>query len=922
MPAPAFGHNVRMHTQLIAPLASPDLPLAAAGGKAANLSAMLAAGFPVPPGFVVLTAAYRRFAADNELDALIAAQWQRCELQRPATFEAASEVVRQAFAAGTLASDLADAIISQYAALGTDVPVAVRSSATAEDLPDASFAGQQDTYLHIRGSENVLVAVQRCWGSLWTARAMAYRLRQGIAPQDVSLAVVVQEMAPARAAGVLFTVNPVSGDPSEMMINATWGLGEALVSGHVTPDTVLVDKASAAIKQVILGDKLVMTAIADDGTGNGTIETPVAADARARQAVDAAEIAELVRLGNRLEQHFGKPQDVEWAVADNRVLLLQARPVTTAVAAPAPPSKSGLETRPPGDDAWPPADRPTQPFDLWTTYDVGERWPEPVTPFSWSTGYAMIQQNMDEALAGLKAPYAGKIQWSKRAFGHVYLNEGALTHAYNDGLGMPMGMVAPSMTGVIPVTPANNRYQWTKMLRHAGFFLGSFTQWEKNVKRYVADFDKIDAWVDEFMARDLSGPTDQALWQEAEDVWLARAMHYMGAHSNATSLSLTAYNQLEEFVQRAMDDRALAPKLAGGISGIIAAEIVPSLWNLARQFRQLGLEEVVQRQPAQSALAALRATPAAEPIMAQFDAFLARHGHRCMSEAEWLHPRWIEAPESVIESIASYLRAGAGFDPAASVAGAEQERLAATAAVEQRVNPLQRAQFHWILDRVHRFMLARDNGQHYLVKLMLPVRRLYATLAARWAARGWLDAPDDFFFLVLEEVNAVLASPGAQESSPALQPALNLAHIAEERRKAYRFWFGQPMPDVLDAEGKPVEFTATSEQSADGLVLVGLAASRGQATGTARVVMTPQEAATIRPGEILVTRATDPGWTPVFSVIGAAVIEIGSTLSHAAIVAREYGLPAVVNIPQATQLISDGQQIRVDGDSGRVTILE
>ncbi len=906
-----------MHTQLTAPLASPDLSLAAAGGKAVNLSAMLRAGFPVPDGFVVLTAAYRRFAADNALDTVIAEQWQRCDLRRPDTFADAAQVLHQAFAGGSLAGDLADAIGSHYAALGATVAVAVRSSATAEDLPDASFAGQQDTYLNIRGRENVLIAVQRCWGSLWTARAMAYRLRQGIAPQEVSLAVVVQAMAPARAAGVLFTVNPVTGNPAEMVINATWGLGEALVAGHVTPDTILVDKESAAVTQVILGDKHVMTA-ADEGAGTGTVETPVADEQRARQAVDAAEIAALVRLGREVEQHFGGPQDVEWAVAAGRVVLLQARPVTTALTAPtaSAAAEGGVqpEPQPPGDDAWPPADRPAQPFDLWTTYDVGERWPEPVTPFSWSTGYAMIQQNMDETLEGLKAPYAGKIQWAKRAYGHVYLNEGALTHAYNDGLGMPMGMIAPSMTGVVPVTPQNNRYQWSKLLRHAGFFLGSFTQWENNVKRFVADFAKIDASVDEFMGRDLSGPSDQELWREAEVVWLARAMHYMRAHSNATSLSLTAYNQLEEFTQRAMGDRELAPKLAGGISGIIAAEIVPALWSLARQCEQFGLAEVVLRQPPAAALAALRATPAAAGIMAQLDAFLARHGHRCMSEAEWLHPRWIEAPELVVESIASYLRAGASFDPAAAVGSAEQERLAAAAAVEQRLNPLQRAQFRWILARVHRFMLARDNGQHYLVKLMLPVRRLYATVAARWAARGWLGAPDDFFFLVIEEVEEVLAhaSPGA----------VDLRRTAAARRAAQEFWYGQPMPDVLDAAGKPVAFAAAREQGDDGLVLVGLAASRGQATGIARVVMTPQEAASIRPGEILVTRATDPGWTPVFSVIGAAVIEIGSTLSHAAIVAREYGLPAVVNIPQATQIIRDGQLIRVDGSGGRVTILE
>jgi pyruvate,water dikinase len=897
---------------LTAPLDAPALPLHLAGGKGANLNAMLLADLPVPPGFVVLTTAYQQYVADNALAGAIAEQWARCDPARPDTFEAASQTLRAAFLAPAPAGEIAGAIAASYAQLGRDAAVAVRSSATAEDLPEASFAGQQDTYLNVRGERAVLLAVQKCWASLWTARAMAYRLRQGIQPEDVSLAVVVQQMVPATTSGVLFTANPVSGDREEIVINATWGLGEALVSGHVTPDNLVVDKATAAVKQTILGDKLVMTA----ATAEGTAEIATAPELRSRQAVDAAQVAELVRLGHALEKHFGRPQDVEWAIADGKIVLLQARPITTIMpAATVAPTAAGA-LLPPGDDAWPPPDLPPQPFDLWTTYDVGERWPEPVTPFSWSTGYAMIQQNMNETLEGLKAPYAGKIQWARRAFGHVYLNEGALAHAYTDGLGMPMGMIASSLTGIIPVTPANNRYQWSKIAQHLPFYWRTFTQWESNVKRYVADFAKIDGWVDAFMARDLGAPTDQELWREAQEVWLARAMHYMAAHSNATSLSLTAYSQMEEWTERQLGDRSLTPKLAGGLSGVIAAEIVPALWQLAQQLDQLGLAAIVLEPPPAAALAALRGTLAAQPVLAQFDAFLARHGHRCMSEAEWLHPRWVEAPHIVIESLAGYLRAGSSFDPRPAIAQAEQDRLAATAAIEGRLNPWQRGRFHWQLQRMQRFLLARDNGQHYLVKLMLPVRRLYATLAARWAGRGWLAQPDDFFFLVVEEVEAVLAGGDPQIAG------LDLPRLVSERRSAYRFWFDQPMPDVLDANGQPVAFQAASEQSEEGTVLMGLAASRGQITGVARVVLTPQEAAHIRPGEILVTRATDPGWTPVFSVIGAAVIEIGSTLSHAAIVAREYGLPAVVNIPQATQIIRDGQTIRVDGNRGRVTLID
>ncbi len=880
-----------------------------AGGKGVNLNQMLRAGLPVPPGFIILTTAYQRFVADNALASLIHEQWHLCDAAQPASFEAAAHVLHIAFADGKIADDLAVAIQAQYTGLGKDVAVAVRSSATAEDLPEASFAGQQDTYVNVRGESAVLEAVQRCWASLWTARAMAYRLRQAVSPQEVSLAVVIQQMVPASAAGILFTANPVTGDPGEMVINATWGLGEALVSGQVTPDMLVLDKATAAIKQTILGDKLVMTTATD----RGTAETPVATDQQRRQVLDTTQINELVRLGNLLEAQFGKPQDVEWAIADGTISLLQARPITTS-GAPIP----GLAA--PGDDHWPPPDMAAQPFDLWTTYDVGERWPEPVTPFSWSTGYAMIQQNMEETLEGLRAPYAGKIQWSKRAYGHVYLNEGALTYAYNDGLGLPMGMIAPTMTGVVAVTPENDRYQWSKLVRHLRFFRRSLFQAEKDVKRYMADFAQIDGWVAAFMARSLAGPADSMLWREANEVWLARAMHYMRAHGSATSLSLTTYSQLEQFTQRWTGEKNLTPKLVSGLSGVIAAEIAPALWQLARQIEAAGMADVVANQPPEAALAALRSTLAAQPVLAHFDAFLARHGHRCMSEAEWLHPRWVESPQLVVESIAGYLRAGDSFDPATSAAKAERERIEATSEIAQRLNLVQRAYFYRLLKRAQRLMLARDNGQHYLVKLMLPVRRLYATLAERWARRGWLAQKEDFYFLVLEEVAFVLKHNGDHNGAAGAQ--LDLVQRVASRRQAYDFWFGKAAPDVLDADGEIVEFQAAREQSTEGLVLIGLAASRGQVTGVARVVLTPQEAAAIQPGEILVTRATDPGWTPVFSVIGGAVIEIGSTLSHAAIVAREYGLPAVVNIPQATHLIRDGQKIRVDGNRGRVTLLE
>jgi phosphoenolpyruvate synthase/pyruvate phosphate dikinase len=850
----------------VLPLAAPTLMLVDVGGKGANLGVMIRAGLPVPGGFVVTTDGYRAFVAANALAPLIERQWQEITLGDAAAFEAASSAIRAAFTQAAFLPNLAADILIAYAGLGDKAPVAVRSSATAEDLPDASFAGQQETYLNVIGGEALLDAVKRCWASLWTARAMAYRLRQKIAPAQVSLAVVVQEMAPANAAGVMFTVNPVTGERGELVINATWGLGEALVSGRVNPDMIVADKQSGRIKHVALGDKAVMTA----AVASGTDEVAVDEARRGKQAITPEQVVELARLGRELEARFGSAQDVEWAVVGEAILLLQSRPVTS-VAAP-----SG----PPGDDAWPElAGLPAQPFDFWTQQDLGERWPDPVTPLTWSISEPMTQQSMDRMVAGLKAPYAGKIRWCKRAFGHAYMNEGALLFAYTDGFGMPLQLIAGGLTHPGARPAGAEKWQIGKMLRHLPVYWEVATSWERNANRFAADFPQIDRWIDDFMARNLSDLSDPALLTEARDVWFARILQYIAYHTNVTSLSMAALTQMEKLLDQRLGDASLAHTLAGGLSGVITAEIAPALWEMAQTLKRLGLDHLVAETSPGAALVALRAAPQATPFLEQFDRFLQRHGHRCMVEAELFYPRWVEAPEQVIQSLGVYLQMQTA--PAAVNADAARRRAEATAQVEARLNRFQRRSFHTTLTRLHRFTRLRDNGQHYVVKLLLPMRHLYAELGKRWARRDWLAAPEDIFFLVAEELTAVTTTGEPHTAG------LDLAQVVTDRRAAYEYWFTQPTPDALNAQGAPVIAEVSS-----GDILTGIAASPGQATGRARVVLTPAAAATLQPGDILVTRATDPGWTPVFSLIGGAVLEIGGALSHGAIVAREYGLPA------------------------------
>ena len=888
--------------QFTLPLSSPDLTLANAGGKGANLSALIRGGFQVPGGFVVSTVGYDAFVAANRLAAPVAALVAAIDARDPTAYDRASDEIRALFSRATLPDDLRAALLTAYAdAIPDGAAVAVRSSATAEDLPDASFAGQQETYLNVIGPDHLLDAVAHCWSSLWTGRAIAYRQRQSIAPDDVSLAVVVQQMVPAESAGVMFTVNPVTGDEGQVMINATWGLGEALVSGQVNPDSYIAAKESGGLLEVVVGEKAVMTAT----RAVGTAEVAVDPTRQQQRALTDAQVIALAAVGRRIEGHFGSPQDIEWAYADDKLYILQSRPVTTTV----------HTASVPGDDAWSPLpDYAPQPFDWWTLSDVGERWPEPVTPFTWSTGYEMIHETSGRLVAGVKAPYRGQIQWARRAFGHVYFNEGAVLHAYTDGYGFASSMVAPAISHINPQTKPSG-WRWRKVLGSAGFMIRRMGKWNRDIAHFPQEFARIDQLVDEFMDSPLDALSDAELCRAALVEWRERLMHYMDYHLASTSLSMSGFGSLEATVEKATGQRELAQELISGLSGIISAEMVPDLWRIVQEMRRLGLDKEMTAQAPSAALAALRGNGKAASVNALFDRFLLRHGHRCMTEAEFLVPRWAEAPEQVVEMIQGYLRAAPGFDPVENEARQRRQREETQALVESKLNPFQRTAFRRSLTSLQEQVRVRDNGQHFLVKLFMPVRRLVAELGRRWAERGWLAQADDIFFMAHTEIETIVAAaaPGVLAGHPDLQA------LVADRRAAHEFWHTQPAPDVLDPQGKPVDIAAESVSPDDPNVLRGIGASRGRVEGIARVVMTPAEAARIQPGEILVTRATDPGWTPVFALISGVVLEIGGQLSHGAIVAREYGLPAVVNVTGATQRIADGDRIVVDGSAGTVT---
>ncbi|MBE0696660.1 MAG: PEP/pyruvate-binding domain-containing protein, partial [Anaerolineaceae bacterium] len=301
-----------------------NAPIELVGGKGASLVRLIAAGMPVPGGFCITTNAYRGFVGQNNLQNGVIQALADRDLAVPAVAEAAARQIQASFLSAPLPEEMAGEIRKAYAQLGDSPAVAVRSSATAEDLPEASFAGQQDTFLNIRGPEAVLDAVRRCFASLWTARAIAYRARQGIAPDQVALAVVVQELVGAESAGILFPVDPLSGQTERMLVNSAWGLGEAVVGGLVTPDTFTIEKGSRRVIESQLAEKRIQTTRVD----GGTCEAPVPEELRSLPSLTGEALAELARLGIQIEALYGMAMDIEWAAAGGKVYLLQARPVT------------------------------------------------------------------------------------------------------------------------------------------------------------------------------------------------------------------------------------------------------------------------------------------------------------------------------------------------------------------------------------------------------------------------------------------------------------------------------------------------------------------------------------------------------------------------------------------------------------------
>jgi pyruvate,water dikinase len=888
-----------MDPHIIVPL-NANVPFTLGGGKGANLSRLVAAGFLVPSGFIITTRAYQWYVEANRLGDWIVETVRSARSDDVAALDRASAEIRARFEAATMPPELADAIRGGYGKMSSP-QVAVRSSATTEDLPEASFAGQQDTFLNVATDSEVVKAVVRCWSSLWTARAIGYRTHNAIEHQGAAVAVVVQEMVQSEVAGVLFTANPLTGKRTETVIDATFGLGEALVSGQVEPDHYVVDSLRNRILSKTLGAK----AAAIRSKPEGGTET-IVLNAAAQQALPDKAILELAALGRRAEMLFGVRQDIEWAWAGEKLYLLQSRPITSLFPVPA-----GM---------------PPEPVQVLLSFGAFQGMLDPMTPlgrdvllsapanvskliapsssFDARRLFAVAAERLFINVTGvLRHTRARKL--IRKALMVIEPGTGQVLESLETDLALASERSRTRLKSVTPAIPL--------LLRIIGH-LAYNVLWPDAGRRRIQR--RLEAAVTSFQAKSSAATT---LGQRIAlcDAVFTSVRRFAPVLVPGLAVGLGSLRLLHYLGSDVPGGEDLILETTRGLSHNVTTEMDLSLWQTA---------VVIRNDPA--AAAHFRgsdvATLAAEALAGQLPtaaqtalgAFLKRYGMRGIAEIDLGRPRWRDDPTPLLQVLQSYLRiADPGHAPDVVF---ERGAKAAETTIAALVKGMRRTRYGWLKSRLltaaARRMRAlaglRESPKFTAIRLLGVLREGLLESSRELLASGVLARPDDIFYLYLAELRALA------DGEPR-----DWRMLVAERRSIYRREMGRrQMPRVLLSDGRAFFEGFVGSSAVAGAALAGSAVSPGIVEGMVHVVADPH-GVQLAPGEILVCRGTDPAWTPLFLAAGGLVMEVGGLMTHGSVVAREYGIPAVVGVHQATTRLQTGQRVRVDGSRGTITIL-
>ena len=846
--------------------------VAVAGGKGANLGELSRIdGVRVPPGFCITTDAFRQFiaaaAVDDQLDEL--------SRMRPDDHEgvrALSSRIRRTFEDIAMPEELATAIDQSLARLGKHGAYAVRSSATAEDSPTASFAGLHDTYLNVVGVASILEHVGRCWASLFSERAVTYRLRNGVDNRKVSMAVVVQQMVLPKAAGILFTADPVTGNRKVAAVEASLGLGEALVTGVTNADAYRV-RDGQIITKTIAAKQFAIDASPSGGTRRHAID----AEQQLEPALTDAQVVRLAELGRRIEAHFGRPQDIEWCLVDDDFQFVQSRPITTLF--PIPKAKDEKNR-------------------VYVSTGHGQMMTDAMKPLGISvwqlTGAATFHEaggrlfvDVTRALAS-PASRAALLQLIGRS---DPLIGDALRTIHERGF-------VPALPDATPTGPPP----------------GSASTPIETDPRIVDELiERIKASIAE-LKRDIRTKSGPALldfiladFQETKRVLFDPVSH------QAIMAGMEAAWWLSDQLQAWLGDKNAADVLTQSVPNNVTSEMGLALLDVADVIRPH--PEVVaflQRVDGDDFLDELPRFSGGREARDAILAWLEKYGMRGVGEIDITRPRCSERPAALLPMIlgnVTHFERGAGK---ARFEQGRQEALNKEEEVLERLRLLpdgmQKAEAtKRMIDRVRTFAGYREYPKYGMISRYFIYKRALLEEAERLVRVGVLRETEDIFYLTLQELADVVRTNRVDDQ------------LLRERKNAFQSYQALTPPRVLTSEGEAIAGSYGRDDIPEG-ALVGLPVSAGVVEGRARVILDVADA-DLEPGDILVTTYTDPSWTPLFVAIKGLVTEVGGLMTHGAVIAREYGLPAVVGVEHATRLIRDRQRIRVHATEGYVEIL-
>ncbi|EEL55489.1 MULTISPECIES: phosphoenolpyruvate synthase [Bacillus] len=853
--------------------------LSLVGGKGLNLGELSSVqGLQVPEGFCVTTVGYEKAIEQNEELQTLLQQLTKLKMEERAQIGEMSKKIREVIMAVEIPTDVVEAVAHYLSRFGNEHAYAVRSSATAEDLPYASFAGQQDTYLNIIGEEAILQHVRKCWASLFTERAVTYRMQNGFEHNQVSICVVVQKMVFPEASGILFTADPITSNRKVLSIDASFGLGEALVSGLVSADNYKVKEGEIS-ETMIATKKIAIYAVKEGGTETKQID-PVQ---QKLQTLSEQQILQLAQIGRQIEAYFGCPQDIEWCLVDDTIYIVQSRPITTLY--PIPEVNDGenhvyisVGHQQMMTDAMKPLGLS---FFLLTTS----------APMRKAGGRLFVDATQQLALPASRDYLINTLGKSdplvRDALTTIVERDNFIKLLPDDEKGKSVGKSVP---------PANSQPEIENDPAIVTNLIQNSQASIEELKRNIQTKSGLD--VLHFILEDIQ--------QLKKVLFNSQSIAIIMAGMNASSW-------INEKMEQWLGEKNAADVLSQSVQNNITSEMGLALLDVADVIRPY--PEVIaylQHIEDDSFLDELIQFKGGETVRDAIDAFLNKYGMRCSGEIDITKTRWSEQPATIIPMILNHIR---DFEYGASKRKFEEglqealkkeeellERLQHLPGGEQKVEETKR-----MICNLRNFIGYREYPKYGMIHRYFIYKQALLKEAEKLVKNNILDEIEDIYYLTFEELHEVVRTNKLDYE------------LIHQQKNEYKLYEKLTPPRVMTSDGEII----TGKYKRENLpaeAIVGLPVSSGVIEGRARVILNMEDA-NLEEGDILVTAFTDPGWTPLFVSIKGLVTEVGGLMTHGAVIAREYGLPAVVGVENATKLIKDGQRIRVYGTEGYIEVL-